>query len=143
MCRGRGKITPEQQNALLRLGVTAPERWTENLSVEAVTGVINWARDEGRRGYAPTSAQVALKLKHGGLEGYGLDRPDVQAWYRTSYGRAIWMDRELPSTIDPVYAESAIISLIAQNREPSPESVKALAFRLEREQAEYEKSCKG
>lgn len=131
-------MTPEHKNALIRLGVTAPEGWTDSLSDEAVAGVITWARDEGRRGKAPTSSQVALKLKYGGLEGYGLDGGDVRAWYRSSYGRQLWMDAQLPSSIDPVYAEAAIISLIAKNREPNSTTVKALAFQLEREQDEHE-----
>jgi hypothetical protein len=145
-------VNPELHTELVRLGVSAPEKETQFLTVGAVAGVIRWTKDQNKQGRLPSSNAIVSKLRGGGLEGYGTLSDGPKAWYRSSVGRWRWMfgdqrpdgtytGGKLSEDIDPVYAEAAIISLIAQRREPSSNSVKALAFQLEREQAAYEEAC--
>jgi hypothetical protein len=131
-------MNDEQHMALVRLGVDGPGRWTQGLTEEAVAGVIAWARDQAKAGKHPTSGQISMKLKNGGLTGYGLDRPDVQAWWRTSKGRWTWMQGHLEAKDDPYWAEAAVIELVSRKQEPNLEGVRAMAFQLEMEQQEYE-----
>jgi hypothetical protein len=134
-------MNEEHRQALLRLGVDAPERWDEHSTEEGTEGVIRWAHHSNRQGKPPTAGQVCMKLKNGGLAGFGEEVADSRHWSRNSKLRYSWLELHLPN-LDPIYTEAAILELARAKQEPSVESVKGLAMRLEREQMEYEESLR-
>jgi hypothetical protein len=134
-------VIEKHRQALIRLGVSAPEVF-DDLSDDAVEGVIRWGQDQAKRGHPATSSQICWKLKSGGLEGFGQQAAPSKQWYRLSHARWKWLNDNLPAN-DPFFAEAAILELARAKQEPSVESVKRLALRLEREQTTYEASLRG
>lgn len=118
--------------------ISDPEKLCEGLTDGAIEGTIRWWDHQRKMGKQVGSGLLAQRLKAGGMEGFGITPEPRDEWWRSSPKRWEWMERNLPDLPDFLYAEAAILQLVNKKQEPNPESVKALARRLEREQLEYE-----
>lgn len=126
---------------LLALGVDGPERACNEIDTDAVAGVLRWARDQNRKGNAPSSGQIVNKLKNGGLAGYGTQAEAPRPWWCTRLGRVRWIEGNV-SDLDCQWAEVAVISLTQQKSEPTEELVREWALIAEKQQAEHDEVCR-